>query len=94
VQVEPIKPTLKAPGPQRLKLNCDVLLSTSAFKLNLRRYIKVIKDEIDKLRAAGGVTALGESVGAGGGGGGGTADDIFNRALEAEAYTRSLLSST
>ena len=31
---------LKAPGTKRLKLKCDVLLSTSAVKLNLRRYIK------------------------------------------------------
>jgi hypothetical protein len=38
VQVDPIKPTLRAPGTKRLKLNCDVLLSTSAFKFNLRRY--------------------------------------------------------
>ena len=38
VQVDPIKPTLKAPGSQRLKLKCDTLLSTSAFNFNLRRY--------------------------------------------------------
>jgi hypothetical protein len=38
VQVDPIKPKLKPPGTKRLKLNCDVLLSTSAFKFNLRRY--------------------------------------------------------
>jgi hypothetical protein len=38
VQVDPIKPTLKAPGSERLKLNCDILLSTSAFSFNLRRY--------------------------------------------------------
>ena len=38
MQVDPVKPTLKPPGTKRLKLNCDVLLSTSAFKLNLRRY--------------------------------------------------------
>ena len=30
-----MKPRLK---PARLKVNCDVLPSTSAFKLNLRRY--------------------------------------------------------
>jgi hypothetical protein len=29
---------LKPPGTQRWKLRCDVLLSTSAFKLNLRRF--------------------------------------------------------
>jgi len=38
VQVHPINPTLKAPGTKRLKLMCDVQLSTSAFKFNLRRY--------------------------------------------------------
>ena len=36
MQVGPIKPTLKPPGTKCLKLKCDVLLSTSAFKL--RRY--------------------------------------------------------
>ena len=40
VQVDPIKPKLQPPGTKRLKLNCDILLSASAFKLNLRRYIK------------------------------------------------------
>jgi hypothetical protein len=38
VRVDPIKPTLKAPGPQRLKLEFDGLLSISAFKFKLRRY--------------------------------------------------------
>ena len=38
VQGAPMKPQLKPPGTQRLKLNCDILLSTSAFKFNLRRY--------------------------------------------------------
>jgi hypothetical protein len=33
-----MKPRLKAPGSKRLKLKCDILLSTSAFKFNLRRY--------------------------------------------------------
>jgi hypothetical protein len=31
---------LKPPGTKRLKLNCDVLLSTSAFRFSLRRYMK------------------------------------------------------
>ena len=34
VQVDPIKPNLKPPGTKLLKLKCDVLLSTSAFKFN------------------------------------------------------------
>ena len=38
MQVAPIKPTLKAHGYKRLKLNkCKLLLSV-AFNLNLRRY--------------------------------------------------------
>jgi len=35
-----MKPKLKPPGTKRLQLKCDVLLSTSAFKFNLRRYDK------------------------------------------------------
>ena len=38
VQVEPMKSRLKAPGPKRLKLRYDNLLSSFAFKFNLRRY--------------------------------------------------------
>jgi len=33
-----MKSKLNPPGTKRLKLNCDVLLSASAFKFNLRRY--------------------------------------------------------
>jgi len=39
-----MKPMLKAPGTNRLRLKCDILLSTSAFKFKLRRYIKVGRD--------------------------------------------------
>ena len=38
VQVDPIKPALKAPGTMRLKLIYDEPLSTFAFNYNLRRY--------------------------------------------------------
>jgi len=38
VQLDPIKPTLKAPGSQRLKLKYGNTLSTVAVKLYLRRY--------------------------------------------------------
>ena len=38
MQVDSIKPKLKPPGSERLKLECDTLLSTFAFKFNLRRY--------------------------------------------------------
>ena len=44
VQVDPMKPKLKPPGTKRLKLKCDILLSTSAFKFSLRRYTKVCSD--------------------------------------------------
>jgi hypothetical protein len=40
VQVELMKPKLKAPGTKRLKLKYDNLLSSIAFKFNLRHYIK------------------------------------------------------
>ena len=38
VLVDPLSPTLKAPGTKRLKLIYDELLSSFAFKFNLRRY--------------------------------------------------------
>jgi len=38
VQVDPIKPALKAPGTKRLKPKFDEPLSSIAFKFNLRRY--------------------------------------------------------
>jgi hypothetical protein len=41
VQVDPMRPKLKPPGTKRLKLKCDILLSTSAFKFNLRCYSPV-----------------------------------------------------
>jgi hypothetical protein len=34
VQVDPIEPKLKPPGTKRLKLKCELLLSSSAFKFN------------------------------------------------------------
>ena len=39
VQVDPIKPTLKAPGAEPLKPECDKPLSNFAFNFNLRRHI-------------------------------------------------------
>ena len=41
MQIGGFTPKLKPPGTKRLKLKCDVLLSTSAFKFNLRRYTMV-----------------------------------------------------
>ena len=43
VQVDPMKPMLKPPGIKHLKLNCDILLSTFAFKFNLRRCTAVAR---------------------------------------------------
>ena len=40
MQVDPIKPMLTPLGIQHLKPKCDILLSTFAFKCNLRRYIE------------------------------------------------------
>jgi hypothetical protein len=37
VQVDPIKLTLKPFGTKRLELKCDELVSSFAFKFNLRR---------------------------------------------------------
>ena len=38
MQVDQIKPPLKAPGTTRWKLKCDILLSNFALKLHLRHY--------------------------------------------------------
>ena len=40
MQVDPIKPTFKAPETQRSKLKCDQLLSSFAFGFKLHRYSK------------------------------------------------------
>ena len=51
MQVHPIEPKLKPPGIERLKLNCDELLSNLAFKINLRRYMQVtLRDVIVRFR--------------------------------------------
>jgi hypothetical protein len=38
VQVDPIKPMLKPPGTEPLKLECDGLVSSYALNFKLRRY--------------------------------------------------------
>jgi hypothetical protein len=43
VQIDPVKPTLKAPGTECLKPEYEGLLSNFGFKFNLRRYTKVQK---------------------------------------------------
>ena len=42
VHADPVKPTLKAPGTKRFKLTYDEVLSSFAFKLNLRHCIEVL----------------------------------------------------
>jgi len=91
VQLDPIRPKLILPGIKRLKLTCHLLLSTSAFEINLRRYT---------------LAQLGLErffVLEGGGSGGGVQVDGIEEMLagsmgglpfEAGAYTRSILSST
>ena len=41
MQVDPIKPMLKAPGKKRLKRKCDEPPSNFAFKFNMHRYNKL-----------------------------------------------------
>jgi len=43
VQVDPVKPTLKAPGTMRLKAKHVKLLSNFAVRFNLRRYTSVLQ---------------------------------------------------
>jgi hypothetical protein len=48
-----MKPTLKAPGTERLKLTYDLSLSNFAFKFNLRRYITAAALAIQSLLTLG-----------------------------------------
>jgi hypothetical protein len=59
VQVDPIESKLKPPGTKRSKLNCDILLSTSAFEISLRRYSVACSTHYtaDVLGAGAGVAA-------------------------------------
>ena len=43
MQVDPSKPTLKALGTKRLKLQCDELLSRFPFKFKMRRYSEALR---------------------------------------------------
>jgi len=57
VQVDPIKPTSKAPEIKLLKLKYDKMLSESAFKFNLRR-----SSEVETRLVAAGVPFLTEDA--------------------------------
>ena len=63
MQVDPIKPTLKAPGANLLTLNGDEPLSTLAFKLKLRRYA----EEEEEAAVEAGAAAAAAAGAAGGG---------------------------
>jgi hypothetical protein len=52
VQVDHIKPTLKAPGINFLTLKYDEALSIFAFNFNLRRYITALCEDIYSMRHA------------------------------------------
>jgi hypothetical protein len=56
MRVGPAKLELKPPGSKRLNLKCGVLLSSFAFKFNLRRYI-MGDDGIDTIADAARTTA-------------------------------------
>jgi hypothetical protein len=65
---DPIKPKLKAPGTERLRLKYEELLSNFGLKCNLRRYIKasVHKPLVSKTTRVGTDGARPGTRGAGG----------------------------
>jgi len=77
VQLDPIKPTLKAPGTKRLKLKSDEPLLKFAFSFNLRRYSQVhsrtFRVEEPSAPAAGAGAGAGPTAGPAAGVGGGCA---------------------
>ena len=85
MQADPIKPMLKAPRTNPLKLKHDELLSNVAFKFNLRRYSKG-GGKGGAGGEDGGATSSAEAVRAG------RLDKVA--AFKVGAYTHPLLSST
>jgi hypothetical protein len=74
-----MKPVLKAHGTERLKRNCHELLSSFAFRFNLRRYTEEVmrveleaasdeKVRLESLARAGAIAELGETLRAEAGG--------------------------
>jgi len=66
VQVESMKPVLKAPGTLLLRLGCDEPLSNFAFNINLRRYTeqwRLLKRSADKHVAAAAIAERKAMVG-------------------------------
>ena len=64
MQVDPFKPTLKAPGIKHLKLNCDILLSNFALNFNLRCYSSEAEDERERATEAAQVALQKSQAGA------------------------------
>ena len=62
MQVEPIKPTSKAPGTKRLTLKYDEPLSNFAFKFNLRRYTMMVRSSVRHALGGLGDTAAGHGL--------------------------------
>ena len=62
MQVDPIKPTLKAPGTERLKRKCDEPPSNFAFNFNLRRYSQSHKHVAEVMEHMYRGNNLGEAV--------------------------------
>ena len=56
MQVDPIKPILRAPGTERLKLKYDEPPSKFAFKFNLRRYTEEAGERKAAAQEAGAYT--------------------------------------
>ena len=91
MQVDPLKPKLKPPGSKRLKLKCDTLLSTSAFKFNLRRYTLALEM---REKIAGATSDSAEAVREFAVAGGAFNGSYMQRGREAGAPTRQLSGST
>ena len=86
--MDPIKSMLKAPGTKRLKLEYDYLLSSSAFKCNLRRYNKAVAPKLElpgRRRHLLNVYARLEAL---------VPDNLAANWFQAGAYTRPLFSTT
>ena len=110
MQVDPIKPILKAPETKRLKLKSDGPPSKFAFKINLRRYsveMRVRAGDAAKFAMALSEVMEGSVSSADGGGSGGEQQQprahnpgsAANRSMvfinnQAGAYIRPLSSST
>ena len=81
MQVDPIKPKSKPPGTKLLKLNYKMLLSTSAFKFNLRRHTEeALPGQVTGVKSSTRLT--------------GSPALLTGHEPEAGAYTRPHLSST